>query len=796
MPEMVSQGRTKDEGLVAPNLDSNQQPHLQLPGCRHDILGHYLKAIGVLRVLTRCADHPKHADSEAEGWWDLENACFCLHSKKYPTMENLIQFFKERYRPTPVFAAWNNDVGGDTNIASKFNLSAERNIAVGYANQVVSVADKKKAGSVSKLTSSEAFASYRDDPVHHISEFLDAIAAPRFARASDNPIFLAKGVAGRAHLWRTFWEYLSDYEKQRKTKNFDQLICGALATGGVSKSGKGTPFFPDAIKGYNFGSGWVREKYPFNAFDYILAVEGALALRGSVARTIGASSKRFAAFPFIFDSGEDLVDDSNEVKGTASSLWLPLWDRKTTFEELASFISDAQARLPGKDARFSAEFVRALNAQGVDAGFAGWQEFRFKMKGSRVPWVSTGTCVTYAAGGQHENVAPTRLNQALSPLDESYFLDQFEIVWKGNKVDAQSPHPFRARINFAMETAALEPTPRHCLTLLEAIFAACRQMCVSKSFREKLRGGRPSFFKPLPMVEWEELLKPLGDPKSSVGPEFRIARAVASITGMWAQGDDSPVPVEPMLGSILPMKFRRSGWYLPGEDERHRQDVWSGSDICHDLAAVLQRRYMDSLRHDRPALMAVHGAPLGDVLAFLCGELDDGRISRWIEAMSLINWQFSQPDKELLGIAAEQKDSVESQEDLESIPLAYAAFRTLLDLECEHRNPALGQRKKRRSQQPFTLFCQRSVSALPLAISEALRWISIWGVRNPWGADARAERERIAGRYVVMLEHRQLALEDEYGRLLASRLAAAVCIPLAWKDRWQLARVITLPPGI
>ena len=34
---------------------------LYLHGCRHDILGHYLKAIGLLRVLAKCADESHRA---------------------------------------------------------------------------------------------------------------------------------------------------------------------------------------------------------------------------------------------------------------------------------------------------------------------------------------------------------------------------------------------------------------------------------------------------------------------------------------------------------------------------------------------------------------------------------------------------------------------------------------------------------------------------------------------------------------------------------------------------------------
>jgi len=69
------------------------------------------------------------------------------------------------------------------------------------------------------------------------------------------------------------------------------------------------------------------------------------------------------------------------------------------------------------------------------------------------------------------------------------------------------------------------------MALLESVFSACRQTCVSESFRKKLNGGRSGgralFFGALPMKEWNELLNPL-----ECQAEFRIARALASITGL------------------------------------------------------------------------------------------------------------------------------------------------------------------------------------------------------------------------------------------------------------------------
>jgi CRISPR-associated protein Csx17 len=701
-----------------------------------------------------------------------------------------VEFLAQHYQPTPVFAAWNKEPGSSAADSRKFGVYADWDVANELSSQVISAEERKKPANKDKLIPTEALARYREIAKGVVTEAVDSISAPFLKASAEHPLFLSKGIAGRAHLWRTHWEYLASFQKLRdayakaaqesaaahgtakqlaklkkKVEETLQTIRDLLPFEGACASaakGKGTPFFPDAITAYNTGSGWVKENYPFNALDYVLAVEGGFAMRDSVGRTLAANSRRFAAFPFVFDAGEELVDDANEVKGTSSALWFPLWDRPVTFAELSSFICDAQARLPGKEARFSAEFMRALHSQGVDAGFTGWQEFRFKMKISRVPWITTGS---FVAAVFREDA--TRLNAALQPLDESRFLDQFEIKWKGGKADAKSPHPLRAAINAAMENATCETTPHHCLELLGTVFLACRQMAISESFRETLPGKRARFFRPLPMDDWNELLRDMDE------PEFRIARAVASVVGRMKQPDGGYSDVLPMLGSLLPLKLGPSGWFLPAKGDRSHQAVWSGTDVCHDLASVLARRYLDSLTDDRPALVSSFGAPLEDVLAFLRGELDDHLIARWIEALSLIGWRL-----------ANVKDEPYEDWQPAAIPPEYAALRTLLEIECEPRKE--GDTQKRRSHQPIALLCQRSASTLPLAVTEALRWIAIWGVRNPY--ENKAEKERLAGRDII--KPATFAPST-----VATRLAAAVCIPLHWRDRFALYRAVSLPQG-
>jgi CRISPR-associated protein Csx17 len=650
---------------------------IPIPGCRHDVLGHNLKAIGLLRVLATCAE-PEHRDSEAEGWWDLDTACFHLRSKKYPDENALVKFFAEHYRPTPIFSPWNTGGGlnekqevvvtfskskkskkgefkpgkptqEETNrlisfvfrnrrafqaagldprekikglrkkLPSKgeFAFVVEGSVDPKFSNSVegvttrtqvktsgekatIAIVQRKMASDAdivkgigagrrffpdfqlaeTSARTRELLESFRDGLPELGALAMDAVLTSRTARASDNPLFLKRGEAGNSEIFRSFWSYYLSFKK-KPTDLVRASLFPQQSSPWDKEKAPGTPFFPDAIKTYNNGLAWVVDSFPFNALDYLLAVEGALALRGAASRTLAANSRRFAAFPFVFDSGEDLVDDSNEVKGTASSIWLPLWDRAATFAELSSYICDAQARLPGKEARFSSEFARALRSQGVDAGFPGWQEFRFKMKASRVPWVCTGRYLGVTADRRS-----LQLNDALAPVDESRFLDQFEPQWKGSKFDSRSPHPIRASIGAAIEDTVVQTTPENALEILLRLYPACAKLAQSKSLRESLRQSA-TFFDPLPMKQWEDLLEGIDS------SEFRIARALASITDFSKQSDGKYSNAQPFLGSLLPLSLEYGRCRL---DENSKQAVWSGADLCHDLTRIFSRRYLDSER--------------------------------------------------------------------------------------------------------------------------------------------------------------------------------------------------------
>ncbi len=82
-----------------------------LTGCSPAPLANYLKALGILRLVS------EQADRNARGWWQDEH--FCLLTKL--SKQELESFFLEKYQPTPLLSPWNKGCGffkaGDPGLA-------------------------------------------------------------------------------------------------------------------------------------------------------------------------------------------------------------------------------------------------------------------------------------------------------------------------------------------------------------------------------------------------------------------------------------------------------------------------------------------------------------------------------------------------------------------------------------------------------------------------------------------------------------------------------------------------------
>jgi CRISPR-associated protein Csx17 len=80
------------------NAESND---LNLKGCAPVPLAHYLKALGIFRIVA------EQVEPDAKGYWIGDS--FQLKTKM--DRESLRTFFLEKYSPTPIVAPWNGGSG-------------------------------------------------------------------------------------------------------------------------------------------------------------------------------------------------------------------------------------------------------------------------------------------------------------------------------------------------------------------------------------------------------------------------------------------------------------------------------------------------------------------------------------------------------------------------------------------------------------------------------------------------------------------------------------------------------------
>ena len=81
----------------------------RLDGCAPIPLASYLKALGVLRLVSSPGNNVngEAADSAARGWWQNER----FHLRTRLDRKALLRFFLDDYAPSPIISPWNGGSG-------------------------------------------------------------------------------------------------------------------------------------------------------------------------------------------------------------------------------------------------------------------------------------------------------------------------------------------------------------------------------------------------------------------------------------------------------------------------------------------------------------------------------------------------------------------------------------------------------------------------------------------------------------------------------------------------------------
>jgi len=582
----------------------------EFEGCRPTPLAHYLKALGILRLVA------EQKDPKARGWWRGDRFVLATILDRKP----LEEFFLHEYSPTPMVAPWNGGSGFypkdnksgvepiEQSTAARFGPFRET-IAIG--KQVVGQLNQKPEKGSEK---NGIIAACRKAWRAGAQEWIDAAIVLSSDGECSYPAMLGTGGNdGRLDFTSNYMQRIvslfdtSDVEGKPHTETIAQIRVALwndpTPTLEAVKIGQ---FFPGAAGGPN-GSDGFAGSVRVNPWDYVLMLEGAILFRSGLSRRCADQELPQASAPFaVRGSGAGYGSSDSADAGPRGEQWMPIWGRGAMLAEVISVFREGRSRIDGKAAKRGIDMTRSIARTGVARGI---NEFE------RYGYIERNGLANLAVPLGRFVVEPKPNQELLTEVMP--WLDQLRRI----SSDKNAPVSFD-RLNRACEEAVFNSTRKadgeSFLNLLIAMAQAEDQFVQSPRFAAE------NFARPIPSVgrHWLDVISGGTD-----GTEFRLARSLTFQRGRLSSKGES--------------KTIRCHWLpLDGSNFSKRESGLSiGPDQCaigHDLqracVAVMQRRLIALSRGSEENIVPLHlpfdslGASLTDLEAFLQYRVDDGRV--------------------------------------------------------------------------------------------------------------------------------------------------------------------------
>lgn len=618
---------------------------IELTGCTPEPLMSYLKALGVFRLVAEQAD---------------ANACLSWRGgtavlRTALNQETLVAFFVETYIPTPVVAPWNGGsgfYGGGSDALLTIEQSTSSRLgryrdAISRARSVVPKTKPKDEDKESLLIRCRSVLG------DEVVPWLDSCFVLQEEGAAYFPLLGTGGNDGRLDFTNNFMQRTADVVTINKADRppsstqanlrsslfGDTLVC--LGTTAIGQ------FNPGGIGGPNGIQGKFEAASGVNPWDYVLMIEGALFFAGSIGRRLGSTGSSRSVFPFVVDSvavgygssttGEETTD------GSRAELWLPLWRQPATYFELQHLMSEGRAQLDRRQARNAVEFALSVNLLGVDRGVDSFVRFGF-LKRNGLAFLATPL-------GRIE----VKWRPDARLLDDPPLREWSDRLRRGCSDKEKTPHRYqaalrsihRAMFSFASRSEIGNDAPR----LLEVLRAVGR---AELTLAHGITFAKSKYIRPLSSLNSQWVSQ-----ANDGSPEFRLAASLAGI----ASANGKVGPLRAQLEQVSVTKF--VNW-----NSGNTSAVWSHQPLANNLAAVFRRRQLESFQFGVGRGVPIDSytsARLDDVLAFLNGQTDDGKLADLLWGLICVD-----PPKE----------SLRFEPSVQDIPFEFSVPRLLVNSLC------------------------------------------------------------------------------------------------------------------
>lgn len=610
-------------------------PEIVLKGCTPAPLAHYLKALGILRLV---AEDAEHGDPEARGCWRGEH--FVLESRLDEA--GLREFFLEHYRPTPIVAPWNGGSGfypkdNKAGIEAIAHSTSERfrQYRAVIEGAIGAVREMRLDESPKDEAKQRLLAVLRNRLPDPALQWLDA-AVLVAGDLKYPPLLGTGGNDGRLDFTNNHMQRLAellDMSSGLPYPSMGNLLGQALfatPVAGLLDRAIGQ-FAPGAAGGPN-GSVGFDSGARVNPWEFVLMLEGAMLFGAAATRKWEQSGPGVLAYPFTVrstGSGSGSAASSDEGNARAE-IWLPLWTGMSGYHELRVLLAEGRASLARANARDGLDFARSVATLGVDRGISAFQRTAFLMRSGKA---FLATPLGRFAVRRNPDA------DLVANLDYHDWLDRLRRFARSDL----APNRIRSLVR-RLEDALFALTRGAAATLLQDILCLLGELHLTLADSAK---GREAV-RPVARLSPQWVLK-----ADDGSPAFRIAAALA---GIYAKN-------LPMRAHLLPID-EKGGWLGQG-DARRALTIWGGTSLTRNLIAIQRRRLIDAQRQGlerKPFESGLH-ASLADVAAFLADPGMDAAISSLLPGLVLCELPEALPP-------------VETAKGV-PLPAAYAVLRAL-----------------------------------------------------------------------------------------------------------------------
>lgn len=596
----------------------------RLGGCAPTPLAFYLKALGVLRLVS------EQEDANARGWWKDET--FFLASEKLDRGA-LRSFLLESYSPTPMFNPWGARSGFYEGSSESGSRDALKRVMAATASRFD--AFRQTMSIIREVVATTGAGKKPDDEESKL--LLISSLRNSLRGASEAWLETVMAVVGDQIVWPAILgtggsegsgSYTAAYLKALRECLLDRRWDGALDSAVFGGCPIGSAIWDETFGQFvptGLASPW----------DLLLAFEGACVIRSGAARRSDSGGARWMASPFFvapiscgYASGaqrDELEERKSKLFPGRGEQWLPLWPNPLRLRELDHIFVSSRAKVKRAKAQNAFSMARAVASAGTSLGLTEFVRFGYQQRRN------LATHLAIELGRFRSSEIPSRGSQLFDDVDP--WLDRLRRAAREKHASARLKSAERCAGDAIFSAVAHPEEPAR----WQAALLAMAGVETALASGEGLRAG------PVP------LLRPAWVEAADDGtPELRLAVSFALQAGALSRDGVALDSVRrhwlPLAGD-RPPRFATHG---DGDKARLMKKpgvVLFGRDGVADALSLLQRRIIEGaqrgLRHVPLVSARRASADIADLATLVAGEVDLDRtlaLARALMAIDAAEW--------------------------------------------------------------------------------------------------------------------------------------------------------------